>query len=219
MLFQTQFYVLVFLPLVAVLYYAAAGSVRARQWALIGASLTFYAWWDVRFVVLPVAQVAVTWLLALLHQRTGRRAALVAGVVLNLLSLAVFKYLDFLLGSVSAVFGVSLPLPSVILPIGISFFSFQLISYHVDRMRGEAPIYPFRPFALFVLLYPHLIAGPIVRHNELVPQLALDPRRDGMWMRIGVGLTIFTVGFAKKVLIADRLALFVDPLFKQAVAR
>jgi alginate O-acetyltransferase complex protein AlgI len=216
MLFQTQFYVLIFLPAVAVLYYAVAGSMRARQWALIGASLIFYAWWDVRFVVLPVAQITVTWLLALLHERTGRRAVLVAGVVLNLLSLAVFKYLDFLLGSVSTVLGVSLPLPSVILPIGISFFSFQLISYLVDRMRGDAPIYPFRPFALFVLLYPHLIAGPIVRHNELVPQFALDPLREGMWRRIGTGLVIFTMGFAKKVLLADRLGVMVDPLFADA---
>jgi alginate O-acetyltransferase complex protein AlgI len=219
MLFQSQFYVLMFLPAAALLYYAAAGLVRGRQWILIGVSLVFYGWWDVRFVVLPVAQIAATWLLALAHERSGRRALLVAGVALNLASLGTFKYLDFFLGSVGTAIGVALPRPSIILPIGISFFSFQLISYLVDRMRGEAPIYPFRPFALFVLLYPHLIAGPIVRHNELVPQLALDPRRDGMWMRIGVGLTIFTVGFAKKVLIADRLALIVDPLFTRAVTQ
>src|SRR5205814_10294825 len=137
----------------------------------------------------------------------------------NLASLGTFKYLDFMLASIEAAGGFNLPRAHFILPIGISFFSFQLISYLVDRMRAQAPTYPFRPFALFVLLYPHLIAGPIVRHNELVPQLALDPRRDGMWMRIGLGLTIFTVGFAKKVLIADRLALIVDPLFKQAVTR
>ena len=66
-------------------------------------------------------------------------------------------------------------------------------------MRNDAPIYPFRPFALFVLLFPHLIAGPIVRHNELVPQFAEDPRREGMWARISLGLVLFTIGFAKKV--------------------
>jgi alginate O-acetyltransferase complex protein AlgI len=216
MLFQSQFYVLAFLPAVACLYYAVAGSVRVRQWALIGASLVFYAWWDVRFVVLPVSQIAATWLLARLHERTKRRAALIAGVVLNLLSLGTFKYLDFILGSIGSAVGIALPQPSIILPIGISFFTFQLLSYLVDRMRGQAPLYPFRQFALFVLLYPHLIAGPIVRHNELVPQFALDPRREDAWQRIGIGMVIFTIGFAKKVLLADPLGTVADPLFAQA---
>ncbi|MCX7310384.1 MAG: MBOAT family protein, partial [Alphaproteobacteria bacterium] len=82
--------------------------------------------------------------------------------------------------------------------------------------RNDAPLYAFRPFALFVMLFPHLIAGPIVRHNELVPQFDEDPRRDGMWARIGIGLTLFTLGFAKKVLLADKLANVADPLFAQA---
>jgi alginate O-acetyltransferase complex protein AlgI len=216
MLFQSQFYVLVFFPAVALLYYAVASSTVARQWVLIGASLVFYAWWDVRFLVLPVAQIGVTWLLALVHERSRSRAPLVAGIVLNLLSLGTFKYLDFAIASIQTATGITLPQAHIILPIGISFFTFQLISYLVDRMRGEAPIYPFRPFALFVLLYPHLIAGPIVRHNELVPQFALDPRREGLWRRIGIGLVIFTIGFAKKVLLADKLGVMVDPLFADA---
>jgi alginate O-acetyltransferase complex protein AlgI len=215
MLFQSQFYVLIFLPFVTAAYYAAARSVVARQWTLIAASLVFYGWWDVRFVVLPVAQIAMTWLLAVAQKRW----LLILGIALNIASLGTFKYLNFALATLQAASGIALPRADIILPIGISFFSFQLISYLADRLRGEAPIYPFRPFALFVLLYPHLIAGPIVRHNELVPQLALDPRRDGMWMRIGIGLTIFTVGFAKKVLIADRLAPIADSLFTQALTR
>jgi alginate O-acetyltransferase complex protein AlgI len=216
MLFQTQFYVLVFLPAVASVYYAVAGSTRARQWVLIGASLVFYSWWDVRFVVLPVSQIVATWLLARVHERSSSRAPLIAGVALNLLSLGTFKYFNFVFESIGAVVGITLPPANIILPIGISFFSFQLISYLVDRMRGQAPIYQFRPFALFVLLYPHLIAGPIVRHNELVPQFSFDPRRENMWQRIGIGLVIFTVGFAKKVLLADNLGAVVDPLFADA---
>lgn len=170
-------------------------------------------------LVLPVAQIAATWLLARLHQRIESRMPLIIGVILNLLSLATFKYLDFGLASIEAISGFTLPRAHIILPIGISFFSFQLISYLVDRMRGHAPIYPFRPFALFVLLYPHLIAGPIVRHNELIPQFTADPRRDGLWKRIGIGLVIFTIGFAKKVLLADKLAKIADPLFSQAATR
>ena len=219
MLFQSQFYVLVFLPVAAALYYSVANWTIGRQWVLIGLSLIFYGWWDVRFVALPVAQIAATWLLAGVHERLQSRVPLIIGVALNLLSLGTFKYLDFLLASIEAASGMTLPRANIILPIGISFFSFQLISYLVDRMRGNAPIYPFRSFALFVLLYPHLIAGPIVRHNELVPQFAADPRRDGLWARMGIGLVIFTVGFAKKVLLADQLATITDPLFSQATTR
>ncbi len=139
--------------------------------------------------------------------------------MLNLASLATFKYLDFLIGSLQGRIGIELPRAHILLPIGISFFSFQLISYLVDRMRDDAPIYPLRPFALFVLLFPHLIAGPIVRHNELVPQFDARPAARGLWQRIGAGLVMFTIGFAKKVLLADKLADMVDPLFARGRAR
>jgi len=104
-----------------------------------------------------------------------------------------------------------------VLPIGISFFSFQLISYLVDLRRGDAPLYPLRPFALFVLVFPHLIAGPIVRHNELVPQFALDPRRPGLAQRFAIAGALFALGLTKKVLLADHLAPVVDSLFGKAV--
>src|SRR5262249_59093411 len=119
-----------------------------------------------------------------------------------LASLATFKYPDFLLASVESATGLGMPRANIILPIGISFFSFQLISYLVDRIRGDAPIYPYRSFALFVLLYPHLIAGPIVRHNELVPQFAADPRPRGVGQRIGIGLVLFIIVIATNLVIA-----------------
>jgi D-alanyl-lipoteichoic acid acyltransferase DltB (MBOAT superfamily) len=216
MLFQSQGFILLFLPAALAAYYALSRSASARQWALIGASLVFYGWWDARFIPLLIGQVTATWLLALLHARLNARWPLVLGVVLNLSSLATFKYLDFLLLNIEAASGLALPRAHIVLPIGISFFSFQLISYLVDRMRGDAPIYPYRPFALFVMVFPHLIAGPIVRHNELVPQFALDPRRPGLAQRFGIGLVIFTLGFAKKVLLADRLAPVADGLFQRA---
>src|SRR6201997_3607461 len=219
MLFQSQGFTLIFLPLAVLAYYAVARSVAARQYVLIAASLVFYGWWDARFIPLLVGQITASWLLAVLGARLKRAWPLYAGIVLNLASLATFKYLDFLIGSLQGLIGIELPRAHVLLPIGISFFSFQLISYLVDRMRKDAPLYPLRPFALFVLLFPHLIAGPIVRHNELVPQFTLDPRRDGLWQRIGTGLLIFTIGFAKKVLLADPLGTMVDPLFADATSR
>jgi alginate O-acetyltransferase complex protein AlgI len=220
MLFQSQGFILIFLPLAVAAYYAVAGSERARQAVLITASLVFYGWWDARFIPLLLGQIVGTWLLAYAHKSTGRAAWLYAGIALNLASLATFKYLNFLIGSVQALIGVDLPRANIILPIGISFFSFQLISYLVDRLRDDAPIYPFRPFALFILFFPHLIAGPIVRHNELIPQLSLDPCRAGLWRRFLAGLVLFTIGFAKKVLVADDLAKdCVNPLFHDALGR
>jgi alginate O-acetyltransferase complex protein AlgI len=191
---------------------AAMGAHRrlARLLRLVG---------HVRFVPLLVGQIGATWLAAWLQERTGVRVMLTIGVVLNLASLATFKYLDFIFATLEDATGIALPRAHVVMPIGISFFSFQLVSYLVDRMRGEAPIYPFRPFALFVLLFPHLIAGPIVRHNELVPQFAEDPLRPGLWQRFAAGLILFTLGLAKKVLLADKLATVVDPLFAQATTR
>jgi alginate O-acetyltransferase complex protein AlgI len=212
-LFQSQIFVLVFLPLAVLAYYAVAASPIRRDWALIAVSLIFYGWWDVRFVPLLVGQVGATWLLARLGARIGSRWPLVAGICLNLASLGTFKYLNFALTSLATVAGWRLDRLNIVLPIGISFFTFQLISYLVDRMRDNAPIYPFRRFALFVLFFPHLIAGPIVRHNELIPQFDSDPLRAGADQRIGMGLILFTIGFAKKALLADRLAEVVNPIF------
>ncbi|MBV8512147.1 MAG: MBOAT family protein, partial [Xanthobacteraceae bacterium] len=216
MLFQSQGFTLIFLPLAVLAYYAVARSAAARQYVLIAASLVFYGWWDTRFIPLLVGQITASWLLAVLGARLKQAWPLYAGIVLNLTSLATFKYLDFLIASLQGLIGVELPRAHILLPIGISFFSFQLISYLVDRLRDDAPIYPLRPFALFVMLFPHLIAGPIVRHNELVPQFDLDPSRPGLWQRIGTGLVLFTIGFAKKVLLADKLAEMADPLFARA---
>lgn len=218
MLFQSQGFILLFLPAAVLAYYSVAGSAAARQGVLIAASLIFYGWWDVRFVPLLVGQIVATWCLSRLQAATKRDGFLVVGVILNLASLATFKYLDFLVGSLGALTGLVPPRASLVLPIGISFFSFQLTSYLVDRLRRDAPVYPLRPFALFVLLFPHLIAGPIVRHNELVPQFAADPRREGMWARLCLGMVLFTLGFAKKVLLADRLGEIADPAFASAAA-
>jgi D-alanyl-lipoteichoic acid acyltransferase DltB (MBOAT superfamily) len=216
MLFQSQEFILLFLPALLACFYLVAGSVPRRQIVLLAGSLFFYGWWDARFIPLLVGQVCLTWLLALAEARTKRRAFLVAGIILNLASLATFKYLDFLIGSTEALIGIPLPRADIVLPIGISFFSFQLISYLVDRLRGDAPIYPLRQFALFVMVFPHLIAGPIVRHNELIPQFALDPRREGWAYRFSAGLALFTLGLAKKVLLTERLAKLADPLFAAA---
>jgi D-alanyl-lipoteichoic acid acyltransferase DltB (MBOAT superfamily) len=112
MLFQSQGFTLIFLPLAVLAYYAVARSAAARQYVLIAASLVFYGWWDARFIPLLVGQITASWLLAVLGARLKRAWPLYAGIVLNLASLATFKYLDFLIGSLQGLIGVARPYPA-----------------------------------------------------------------------------------------------------------
>ncbi|WP_431861044.1 MBOAT family O-acyltransferase [Azospirillum sp.] len=216
MLFHTQAFVLGFLPAVLALFYATARREAAREWVMVAASVVFYGWWDVRFVPLLLGQTLATWGLAHLYRTWRISWVVTAGVIANLAILGYFKYANFFMDSLAALLGSDLPRSDVLLPIGISFFTFELISYLVDLRRGRVPAYPLRGFCLFVFFFPHLVAGPIVRHNELIPQLADDPLRPGWAERFAKGLTLFIIGFAKKVLLADPLARSADPLFAAA---
>ena len=213
MLFHSQAFLLVFLPITLGLYYHFAQDLEKRQYLLIAASLIFYGWWDIRFVPLLLGQVVLTWGLAGIHFRTGDRWPLWLGIGANLAVLALFKYVDFLCGVLEQVLGVAFPRAGLILPIGISFYTFQVISYLIDVLRGDAPRYELRRLTLFVVLFPHLIAGPIVRHNEIIPQFASNPLRPGAAERICRGLALLVIGIAGKVLIADTLAAISDQVF------
>lgn len=216
MLFHAQSFVLLFLPATVALYYALARSVIAREWAIIAASVVFYSWWDVRFLPLLLGHIVITWAMARAYHATGSRWLIVAAIVLNFASLAFFKYANFLTDIATSLTGLALPRSDIILPIGISFFTFQCVSYLIDLGRGEAPQYPLRRLTLFVVLFPHLIAGPIVRHNEIIPQFDKDPLRPGLEERLARGATLFVVGLLLKVLVADKIAPVVDRIFASA---
>jgi D-alanyl-lipoteichoic acid acyltransferase DltB (MBOAT superfamily) len=218
MLFQSQEFVLLLLPVTLALYYLFADRPRARQAILILSSLVFYGWWDARFVPLLIAHCTVAWAGPKLAQITGRRAFIDAAIALQFLSLATFKYSNFVIVNVEQILNVALPRAEVLLPIGISFYTFQLVSYLIDVRRGTAPAHPLWSILLYISFFPHLIAGPIVRHNELLPQFAAHPLRPGMAERFGKGLTLFIIGMAKKVLLADPLALVADPIFAADVS-
>ncbi len=217
MVFSTPFFVTVFLPLALGGYYLVARWPRVRRLVLAGASVVFYGWWDPRLVPLLVGSVTVTWLVARAFARSKRRAWLALGVAAGLGTLAFFKYADFLASSVLALLGRGPSHLDIVLPLGISFFTFQQISYLVDLRRGQAPIYGYLDWFLYVTYFPQLIAGPIVRHDEIIDQFRLDPRRDEMWENLGRGAVLFLLGLAKKVLLADRLARLVDPLYAEAL--
>ena len=179
MLFHSQGFILIFLPLVLAAYYATARRPVVREWVLLAASLVFYSWWDVRFLPVLLGQATATWGAVVLYRRSGRAGWLWAGVAVNLASLIAFKYTVFLAGTIAELLGRPVPPISIVLPIGISFFTFQLACYLVDVARGDAHVYPWRRVTLFVSLFPHLIAGPIVRHHEIMPAARRRPAAAG----------------------------------------
>lgn len=217
MLFSSQVFVLLFLPAVLAVFYRAADAHR-RLLLLTLASLVFYGWWDPRFVPLLAGSIAGNWWLARGHVAGRWRWATAAGVALNLALLGVFKYADFLATNLLALAGRAHEPWGLALPLGISFFTFQQISYLVDLRCGKAPLYSLTHYAAYVTFFPQLIAGPIVRHDELIPQLAADPRRAGLHERLSRGAVLFVLGLVKKVLLADELAPLVDQRFAAAAA-
>jgi D-alanyl-lipoteichoic acid acyltransferase DltB (MBOAT superfamily) len=216
MLFSSDVFILAFLPVTLALYYLLAGSRQARILLLIAASLVYYGYWDVRFVPLLAGLALVNWGLAQAYAKGFGRYLLGLGVAINIAALGFFKYTNFFLANIYGALGHAPPHLDIILPLGISFFIFQKISYLLDLRRGDKHIYNLADYCLFVFFFPQLIAGPIVRHNEIIPQFDLDPRRPGMWENLGRGGFLFAVGLMKKVAIADSLAPGINGLFAKA---
>jgi alginate O-acetyltransferase complex protein AlgI len=143
-------------------------------------------------------------------------ALLPLGLVFNLGLIAFFKYAGLFVGTADDLFGLTLPIPNLFLPLAISFFTFEQISYLVDAGRGKAPAYGFLDYALFVGYFPHLIAGPIIRHNDLIPQFRKGREPGERSEDLSLGITLFGIGLAKKALIADNLAPYADRIFTAA---
>ncbi len=221
MLFQSQMFLLVFLPATLLGWYVFAANERARMSWLILAGLVFYGWWDPRFVPLLVLETIVGWGAAEIYFRSGRQNYWVvpAGICFSLLILIFFKYLGFLTEMAVFMTGLTLPAASILLPIGISFFTFEIVSYLADVRWHNAPRYSPLQFCLFVMLFPRLIAGPIVRHHEIIPQFSLNPKRTGLYERLSKGSLWLIAGLVKKVFLADSLAPIADASFAGAAQK
>jgi D-alanyl-lipoteichoic acid acyltransferase DltB (MBOAT superfamily) len=211
-----------FLPAVVVGYFAIARlSSLAANAFLAAASVFFYAWWKVDFVWILAASVAVNYLFGHKLSRDAAagkddRAILALGIVFNLGLLGYFKYADFFIANLNAATGASLPMLRVALPLGISFFTFTQIAYLVDAWKGKAAEYSATNYLLFVTFFPHLLAGPIIHHKEMMPQFADSRLKRFDWENFARGLALFTLGLAKKVLIADPLAPWANSGFAHA---
>lgn len=214
MLFSSFTFVFQFLPATLLAFAAARRhSPRTGIMVLLGASLFFYGAWKPIYLLLFVFSIALNFSLGLLMEKPERRSAIgMLGVTINLAVLCYFKYTNFLLDNISALTGVPLPFTNIILPLGISFFTFQQIAYLVDVMRGAKVERNPVSYALFVSFFPHLIAGPLVHHAEMIPQFKRG-RTGRSSILAARGLAIFVAGLFKKVVIADNLAQFVAPVF------
>lgn len=221
----TEFRFLAFFALTFSLVWLLRGNQARKLWLLF-ASYVFYAGWDPRFLLLLFASTAGNFVAGAMIARErppgGRRAWLVASLVFDLGLLGFFKYFDFFVASAAAALaelgiGISVPALAIALPVGISFFTFQAISYTVDvyRRRIDATRSPL-DFALFIALFPHLVAGPVVRASELLPQFT--GVRFFSDVRVRASLGLFLAGFVKKACIADRLGTVVDPVFAAPAA-
>jgi D-alanyl-lipoteichoic acid acyltransferase DltB (MBOAT superfamily) len=220
MLFNSTEFLFLFLPVVLLVFIilSRTGSAQAQAVWLVLASIVFYGSWNPLFVSLIVVSVLTNFFIGrkLASHDSSSRAVLVTGVVFNLGLLGYFKYAGFFVENLSALGLWLIPLPDIVLPLAISFFTFQQIAYLVDVYRRECEEYHFLQYALFVVFFPQLIAGPIVHHKEMMPQFRNLRPRDNLWTDITVGLTIISIGLFKKVVLADSLAQYSDYLFDAA---
>ena len=203
MLFSSIPFLFYFLPCVLLLYAVTPG--KLKNLTLLIASLVFYAWGEPRLVVLMLLTVFCGYVLGILTQQYAKykKLFLSLAVILSLGFLAYFKYADFFIENFNAATGLSLPLLKVALPIGISFYTFQLLSYNIDVYRGQVPAQRnFIHLAAYIALFPQLIAGPIVRYKDIAEQLEY---RSHTWEKTAQGVRRFVLGLGKKILIANTL--------------
>jgi alginate O-acetyltransferase complex protein AlgI len=212
MVFSSLSFLFFFLPCTALLYYLGRGR-RWRNGVLLAASLLFYAWGEPRYLPVLLAAAAIAWLGGLCMARGGRwkKPAFVLTVILLLGNLFFHKYLGFALENLSLLLGRALPAARVALPLGISFYTFQILSYVIDLHRGRVRVQrSFLSLLLYVSLFPQLIAGPIVRYQEVEGALTL--RRESL-AELARGLERFCLGLGKKVLLANAAARLAETVY------
>ncbi|HWY96127.1 MAG TPA: MBOAT family protein [Steroidobacteraceae bacterium] len=221
MLFNSFEFIFGFLPVALMVFFLLGRMNRklAAAWLAL-ASLLFYGYWSPKYVPLLLAAVSFNYFCGrAIAKRAGTksgRTLLTASIVADLVLLGFYKYADFFLSSVNGIAHTHLQLLRIVLPIGISFFTFTQIAFLVDCYKRVAREYSFSHYLLFVSYFPHLIAGPILHHTEIMPQFAsVTPYRPSARL-FAIGLTVLTIGLAKKILIADNFADYAIPVFTAA---
>lgn len=221
MLFNSYGFIFLYLPLVLLVFFwlARFGHAYSAAW-LAAASLFFYGYWNPVYVGLLLVSIICNYTfgmwIARAHGQHGARRAkqlLVFAISANLLLLGYYKYANFFLTNISSATGLQLSLGDIILPLGISFFTFTQIAFLVDTWQGKVKEYNFIHYTLFVTYFPHLIAGPVLHHEEMMPQFALRNNYRVNWENVANGLVLFTLGLCKKTLWADSFAPYANAIF------
>jgi alginate O-acetyltransferase complex protein AlgI len=218
MLFNSAVFILGFLPAAWLGFFALGTSGHHRlavMWLTL-ASLFFYGWWNITYVPLLLGSMVVNYTVGRVLARYRSKPLLIAGVAANIGLLGYYKYAGFLVQTVNGASGAAFPIPDIALPLAISFFTFQQIAFLVDSYDNVAQEASFANYSMFITFFPHLIAGPITHHKEMLPQFAdrriFRPQPD----LIALGLTLFLLGLCKKVILADSVATWVRPVFETA---
>lgn len=221
MLFNSYIFTFIFLPLTLIGWYTLnhLKAYEPAKFFLAGMSLWFYGYFNVYYLAIIIISILANYLLSYLldhsHTALSKKINLFTGLFVNLGFLFYFKYYDFFFENINIVFHTNFNLKHILLPLGISFFTFQQLSFIIDRYKGKAPHYSFANYITFVTFFPQLIAGPIVLHKEMVPQFEDLSNRRFSSDNFAKGIILFTIGLGKKVLLADTLAIPVNFGFEQ----
>lgn len=226
MLFSSYPFIFLFLPIALFVFFriGTLGHHRVALAWLLGASLFFYGWWNPVYLGLLIGSILFNYAIGITltnHSTDNlarKKSILILGVGCNLGLIGYFKYANFFIDNVNKLVGGNIFLDTIILPLAISFFTFQQITYLVDAYRGETREYDFLHYCIFVTFFPQLIAGPIVHHRQMLPQFSNDSIYRFNHKYFAVGITIFTIGLFKKVILADGIAPFASPVFDAASA-
>ncbi|MDO8343878.1 MAG: MBOAT family O-acyltransferase [Cellvibrio sp.] len=226
MLFNSYGFIFLYLPVVLLGFFQLARINRtyAAAWLAL-ASLFFYGYWNPAYIGLLLGSILCNYAFGLwiaktpasgqwkVGSGTSKKQLLIIAIAANLLLLCYYKYANFFMGSVNVIAGTQWSLGEIILPLGISFFTFTQIAFLVDTYQGKVKEYNFIHYVLFVTYFPHLIAGPILHHKEMMPQFAHASSYRINWEHVATGLMLFTLGLCKKTLGADALAPYANGIF------
>jgi D-alanyl-lipoteichoic acid acyltransferase DltB (MBOAT superfamily) len=224
MLFNSHVFIFLFLPVTLMVYFGLGHySSRLSAVWLTAASLFFYGWWNPAYVGLLLGSILFNYYVGVAltceHGRgrdTRKRAIAIFGITGNLLLLGYYKYSNFFISTLDGMIGTSWTLGNIILPLGISFFTFTQITFLVDAFKGEVNENNLVHYSLFVTYFPHLIAGPILHHKEMMPQFGRQSTYRFSYENWAVGLTVFAIGLCKKVILADSIAPYAQVVFEAA---
>jgi alginate O-acetyltransferase complex protein AlgI len=223
LLFNSVEFVFFFLPITLFIFFMIGnrGNHKLAIAWVIAASLFFYGWWNPIYLGLLILSILFNYVVGCgMNQRgtipISKRLFLILGILGNLLTLGYFKYVNFFVANLNNFTGTSFHLNQIVLPLAISFFTFEQIAFLVDVYRGETREYSFLNYCLFVTFFPRLLAGPIIRHQEVIPQFSQKAIYQFNPEDVAVGLTIFLLGLGKKVLLADNIVAYANPVFNAA---